>query len=64
MCPVRFLDPLIFSISDFFQQKSKVKVVKTLGSSTLIVLNRALVTINACLMTNYDIKLKKITKPV
>jgi len=45
-----------FSNFWIFQQKSKVKVVE---SSTLIVLNRALISINACLMTNYDIKLKK-----
>ena len=52
-----------FSNFWFFQQKTKVKAVETLGSSTLIVLNWALISINACLMTNYDIKLKKNYKP-
>ena len=47
-----------FSNFWFFQQKPKVKAVETLGSSTLIVLTRTLISINACLMTNYDIKLK------
>jgi len=48
---IHFFQFLIFS--------TKVKTVETLGSSTLSVLNRALISINACLMTNYDIKLKK-----